>query len=206
MKIFNKQVKKVWEEIMIKDLLLSNRSYRRFDNSLKIDSETMETLIDSARLTCSARNAQPLRFIYSINDDVNKQIFSTLSWAGALKNWDGPEEFERPSGYIIVTTKQANIKWTMFDCGAMSQSILMTARENGLGGCILGAVSREKLSEIISLEPENEIMVVIAIGKPIEKVVIEEMQNDECNYWRDAEKTHHVPKRNLTDLITKRYI
>jgi hypothetical protein len=44
---------------------------------------------------------------------------------------------------------------------------------------------------------------ILALGKTKEKVIVDEVTNDDVKYWRDEEKNHHVPKRNLNDLIIK---
>nr|NQU92684.1 nitroreductase family protein [Bacteroidota bacterium] len=88
------------------------------------------------------------------------------------------------------------------DQGIAAQSILLGAVDKGLGGCIIGSIKRELLREMLNIDPMLEILLVIALGKPKEQVVIEKMnQDDNIKYWRDENGIHHVPKRNLDDLI-----
>ena len=87
---------------MIRDLILKNRSYRRFYQDEKIERKTIEELIDLARLSSSGGNLQSLKYIISCDDDKNKIVFSHLKWAAYFKDWEGPEEGERPSAYIIL--------------------------------------------------------------------------------------------------------
>jgi nitroreductase len=82
------------------------------------------------------------------------------------------------------------------------QNILLGAVEKGLGGCIIGSVQRKKLNEILNVPEPYEIQFFIALGEPVEKVVVEEIGPDgDVKYWRDAQAVHHVPKRRLEDLI-----
>lgn len=183
-------------------LIRNNRSYRRFDANYVIDRQTLLELVDLTRYTSSARNAQPLRYFLSAEKEMNDMIFPTLAWAGYLKDWDGPSHQERPTAYIVVTADtELKGSFTMFDAGLATQSILLGAVDNGLGGCIIGAVKKEKLSEIIGLKKSLEVICVVALGKPDETVVIEEMTTDDFKYWRDEKEIHHVPKRNLKDIL-----
>jgi nitroreductase len=188
---------------MIRDLILKNRSYRRFYQEVAIGHETLRELVDLARLSASAGNLQPLKYILSCDPQKNALIFSHLAWAAYLKDWPGPAEGERPSAYIVVLgDKEINQSFVGYDSGIAVQSILLGAAEKGLGGCIIGSVQREELRKAIGILPRYEILLVVALGKPIEKVVIEAIGPDgDIKYWRDAEGVHHVPKRHLDDII-----
>ena len=187
---------------MIKDLVKRTRSYRRFFEDQYIPKETLRNLIDLARLSASAANRQPLKYLLSNEKETNALIFSRLKWAGYLKDWAGPEEGERPSAYIIVLG-DTDIS-SSFECdhGIASQNILLGATEMGLGGCMVGAVERKYLREDLHIPNQYEILHVIALGKPREKIVIETVGSDgDIKYWRDESDTHHVPKRTLEEII-----
>ncbi|TLX76174.1 nitroreductase family protein [Labilibacter sediminis] len=187
---------------MLKDLILKNRSYRRFYQDETISEETLTELIDLARLSPSARNAQPLKYIICNKPEVNNTIFKYLSWAGYLPDWHGPEEGERPSAYIIMLNDTSISSNFFSDNGIASQSILLGAVEKGLGGCIIGSVERLQLQRSLDIPSKYKIVQVIALGKPKEEVVIEELDKDH-KYWRDMKDVHHVPKRSLQDIVLK---
>ena len=189
---------------MIKDLVTRTRSYRRFFEEYTISTETLRDLIDLARLSASAANRQPLKYMLSNEKETNALIFSRLKWAGYLKEWDGPEEGERPSAYIILLGDTEISTSVDCDHGIASQSILLGATEMGLGGCMVGAVERKHLREDLHIPSQYEILHVIALGKPKEKIVIETVGPDgDIKYWRDESGTHHVPKRPLEEIIIK---
>ncbi|OIN97665.1 nitroreductase [Candidatus Desantisbacteria bacterium CG1_02_38_46] len=187
---------------MIEELIKKNRSFRRFYQEHSIDLKTLRELVNLARLSASAGNGQPLKYILSCDPEKNALIFPCLMWAGYLKNWDGPAERERPSAYIIILGDTEISKSFGCDHGIASQSILLGATEKGLGGCIISSVHREKLQKSLNISKRYEILLVIALGKPKETVIIEEVKQDgNIKYWRDNKDIHHVPKRSLDEII-----
>jgi nitroreductase len=187
---------------MIRDLVLKNRSYRRFYQEVDINLETLREFVDLARLSGSARNAQPLKYILSCKPERNSLIFPNLAWAGYLKDWHGPGEGEKPSAYIIILGDTAIRQSFGCDHGIAAQSIMLGATEKGLGGCIIASVDREGLRQALEIPPRYEILLVLALGKPKETVVIETVEGSgDIKYWRDSKDVHHVPKRSLSDII-----
>ncbi len=187
---------------MIKDLILKNRSYRRFNENVAVERETLRELVDLARCSASASNRQPLKYYLSCATETNAKIFPTLSWAATLTDWPGPSEGERPSAYIIILGDTAISKTFGVDPGIAAQSIMLGAVDRGLGGCMLASVDRDRLRELLDIPEQYEILLVLALGSPKEKVVLEEIKpGDDFRYWRDADSVHHVPKRRLDDII-----
>jgi len=190
--------------MLMKDLVMKNRSCRRFDQGASVSRETLMELVDLARLSATASNIQPLRFLLSADASRNALIFPHLAWAAYLKDWAGPAEGERPAAYIIVLGDK-NLKQS-FGCdhGIAAQSILLGAVEKGLGGCIIASIGRPALCRALSIPDHLEVLLVIALGRPKERVVIEAIGPDgDIRYWRDADGVHHVPKRSLEELIVE---
>ncbi len=189
---------------MIKDLVWTNRSYRRFDEDVAIEEETLRELVDLARLSASGHNLQPLKYILSCDPQKNALIFPFLGfgWPAYLKGWPGPSEGERPSAYIVVLQDTEIRRSSIIEHGVAAQSILLGAREKGLGGCIIAMIKRDELRKALQIPDRYEILIVLALGKPKEKVVIEPVGPDgDIKYWRDSEGVHHVPKRSLEEII-----
>ncbi len=187
---------------MFKDLIRRCRSYRRFYQDYGIEEILLRELVSLARLSASAANLQPLKYMLSYQTSKNNLIFPALSWAGYLKDWPGPEKGERPSAYIIILGDKTIAKTFEYDCGIAAQSILLGAVEKGLGGCMLGAIDRDLFRKNLNIPQQYDILLVIALGKPKEKVVIEESKGD-IKYYRDKDNTHHLPKRPLDEIILK---
>ncbi len=187
---------------MLKDLVLTCRSYRRFYEDHPIHEKTLRKLVGLARLAASGHNLQPLKYLLSWEPERNSLIFPHLTWAAYLKDWPGPVEGERPSAYILVLGDTEIRKSFTFDQGIAAQNILLGATERGLGGCIVAALNRGKLRAALAIPDRYEILFVLALGKPKEKVVLDVLEpGGDVKYWRDAEGVHHVPKRRLEDII-----
>lgn len=187
---------------MLKKLIQKNRSYRRFYEKKRISLKTIKNLVELARLSASSANLQPLKYFLSCTHKTNQNIFPCLKWAGYLKEWQGPSKGERPSAYIVILGDTSISKSFRYDAGIAAQSILLGAAEKGLGGCIIGSIEREKLRKSLKIPEHLEILLVISLGKPREKVVIETAdKSGSIQYWRDKKNIHHVPKRALKDII-----
>lgn len=190
---------------MFKDLVRSNRSYRRFDHSQSVSMHTLEELVELARLCPSAANRQPLRFILSTAPADNEAIFACLKWAAYLTDWEGPAPAERPSAYIVMINAAKDWEFAKFDLGIMAQTMLLGAVERGLGGCMIGALDRERLRTHFSLPAEMEVSLVLALGKPVEEVrIVEVPAGGSIKYFRDDAGVHYVPKRALAELILEK--
>ena len=189
---------------MIKELIAKNRSYRRFYQEEGISEELLTKWVELARLTSSGRNIQALKYILSADPEKNEKIFRNIRWAGYLKDWDGPQEGERPSAYLVMVLDTDLVKSCYWDHGLAAQSILLGAVESGYGGCMFGAIDKPGLMKELEIDPRYEIQMVIALGRPKEIVVLDEVnESGDIKYWRDENQVHHVPKRPLTDLILK---
>jgi nitroreductase len=190
----------------IKDIVYKNRTYRRFDQSVKVDMSTLEELVDLARVTSSGANMQAIKFVLVTDEKMCEVVNENIGWAAALPDWPGPAEGEKPTAYIITLRDENISKNTFWDLGLWTQSILMGAVEKGLGGCQFGNIKYKDLEKILEL-PENLVLTsVVAIGKPVEKIVLVDVPlSGSMNYYRDENMVHYVPKRKLEDIILKKF-
>jgi nitroreductase len=188
------------------DLILQNRSYRRFYQHESITTELLAELADFARLSPSSGNIQGIKFFLSAEPSQNEVIFRYLRWAFYIKDWDGPPEGEKPAAYILMLWDTDIREPVDIDTGIAAQSILLGAVSKGYGGCMIGSIERVGLRKALHIPENFEIPLVIALGKPKEKVVIEELPaSQQVEYWRDDFGIHHVPKRKLEDITFTRF-
>jgi len=186
------------------ELIVRNRSYRRFDSSKAVDEATLRHLVDIARRTASAANRQPLKYVL-INDEAGcGRLFPHLAWAAALKDWRGPAEGERPTAYLLILCDKEISSSAGCDHGIAAQSILLAATERGLGGCMIGSVDRAGIRRDFGIPERYDLLLVVALGAPAEVCILEEAEpGGDLAYWRDSTGVHHVPKRPLKEVILK---
>ena len=184
------------------ELVKQNRSCRRFDNSHKIDEKTLRQLVGLARNCASAANQQPLKYMICCDENKNSEIFQCLGWAAYLKEWKGPVKEERPSAYIIILGDHNVSDKFWCDHGITAQTMLLGARHMGLGGCMFAAINIKKLKKSLNIAQHLEPKLVVAMGKPVEEIQIDNLGEDgDIKYFRDENQVHHVPKRRLEELI-----
>lgn len=187
---------------MFNELVTNNRSYRRFVEDYRLSRKDALELINLARLCPSAANLQTLKYYIVISKDQCDLVFPHLRWANYLRNWDGPQPGERPAAYIIILCPLSTGKFHHLDTGIAAQTILLGATEKGLGGCMMASVDKDAIHRLLSLPEDLEVALIIALGKPSERVVVDDVIDPEdIEYWRDDDGVHHVPKRSLEDLL-----
>ena len=184
---------------MLNELLQKNRSYRRFDEGYEIPKEVFVALTEALRYTASAANLQRVRVFYVTEPALRQRVFETLGFAAYLKNWDGPAPGERPTAYAVLLTEEEPNSVLSIDVGLCAQSMLLSACEKGLGGCIFGSFCREKLLSALEISGYHP-SIVIALGKPAETVRITDMVDGDVKYYRNELDEHIVPKRSIEEL------
>lgn len=187
---------------MLFDLVQKSRSYRRFDHSFKISTESLKELVALARCTPSVGNLQPLKFLLVHEEEATDQLFGFLKWARYLRDWTGPVDSERPTAYVVVLGDTTIAQSFQFDAGIAVQTMMLGAVEMGLGGCILTSIDRDALRAAYSIPFHFEIVLVMALGKPVEQVELEDLGAEKnIKYYRTPDGIHHVPKRDVNELI-----
>ena len=182
-----------------RELVLKNRSTRAFDPARRISREELEQLVDLARLTPSAVNLQPLKYLLSWQEETNALILAHTAWAGLLKDISLPPEGKGPAGYIVICTDTRIAKNAATDVGIAAQTILLGAAEKGLSGCMIGAID-PKLHDLLGLKEQYRISLIVALGKGAEDIRLTETKGNDTASDRDGD-AHYVPKRPLDEIL-----
>lgn len=199
------------------DIVKKTRSYRRFNGQKAIAKKELVDLVDLARITSSGANRQYLKYMVFSKDSPEgtalcNQVFQNIKWAGYLSDWDGPVKEEQPTGYIVLLRDTSIFENISIDEGIAAQTILMGATDKGFGGCFIGSFNKGNIEEVLSLSTISggpyQIALIIALGYPVENVVLEDIGTngitsipDNIKYYRDKKNIHHVPKRTLSQVL-----
>jgi hypothetical protein len=104
-----------------------------------------------------------------------------------------------PPAYIIICTTVPECKRVQVDAGIAVQSMLLKAVEMGLNGLAIGSFHKGNI--LRELELPYEPLMVVAIGKGIEKIELTPIAPEESHAYYRKNGVHYVPKIALKDLI-----
>lgn len=190
---------------MFKDLVMKSRSYRGYDETRRISREELLKIVDCARFAPSSVNQQPLKYYLACEQPQLDVIQPLTGWARALPQMQLPHPGKCPTAFIVIcqeTEWASNLSRFQRDVGIVAQTMILQAVEMGLGGIMIGNFNPEAVQTALSLPEHIVPMLIVALGKPDETVVIKEVSTGEpLRYYRDAEDIHYVPKRKLEDII-----
>ena len=192
---------------MFLDLVKKARSVRGFREDRPVTDEELRYLVECARYTPSARNAQVLKYALVNTPEMLQKVQPLTKWAGALKELNLPYPGTCPQAFIVICQDyRLNDSPTAFqkDVGIAAQTMLLAANELGLGGCMIASFSAGELKMVLGLEDFLKPQLVLALGAPMEDIRITDVGPDgNTTYYRDEKGTHYVPKRTLEELILR---
>ena len=181
-------------------LLLKNRSHRGYDANFIVREDQLRRIIAVNAKIPSARNQQVLRFRPVLSGEAQK-ILAHIRLGGALPHLHLPLPGTEPNAFIIVCSTVAEYRYVDIDLGISAQSMLLQAAEIGLNGICIGAFDKERIRQEFGLEWEP--LLILAIGRGIEKIELVPIGADgERAYYREND-THYVPKVRPEDLTIK---
>jgi nitroreductase len=191
-------------------LVSEARTCRRYDASKELPAGTLDWLVDCARLTPSASNAQVLRYITVQAPKTREKLYPALGWAAQLKEWGGPIEKERPTGYIVVLSGKGPdgkvSAHSYLDAGIAAQTIQLAAWSKGIGMCIFRNFNPKVISDVVTVPADLEIVLTLALGFAVEERRLVPVGPDgSVKYYRDDKGVHYVPKRLLKDVLLGKY-
>ncbi|MBE6535072.1 MAG: nitroreductase [Ruminococcaceae bacterium] len=188
----------------LKNLIDKNRSHREFKAGVKIPRERIEAWILNASHCPAARNLQAIKYMIIDSDETVAELLPLTFWAASLGK-KLPPEGHGPCAFIVMCHDHTIAPLTSFfymDIGICAQTIMLSAANEGFGGCMIGSASVEAVKNLLSLPENLEPALILGLGAPEDEVVLTASAGD-VKYYRDENNVHYVPKRTLDEIILK---
>ena len=181
------------------ETILARRTIRKFKQT-KISNSLLEKLINAARVSPSAGNLQPLEYVVVRDKEFTEDIFQHVKWAAYIAPRGIPKEGEKPMAYIVVVENhKAGSASSPYDLGAAIMALLLTAWDEGLGGCWIKTCDKPALKKLLKIPETHEVDSVIALGYRAEEPVMEENDTN-IKYYIDDKGIFRVPKKRAQTL------
>jgi len=147
------------------EAIKKRRSIRKYKDK-QVEEEKILKILESARLAPSAKNLQEWRFIVVRDKEKRKKL------SEAARN----QKFVEEAPVVIVCCAETD-EYRM-TCGQLSYPIdvaiavehmVLTAVEEGLGTCWIGAFYEDKVKEILNIPEEIKVVELLTLGYPDEE-------------------------------------
>jgi len=155
------------------EMITSRQSDRRYDPR-PVENEKLSRIIEAARMSPSANNAQPWKFIVVTDPDLIKKIAEAAS-----ANLLGINSFvtQAPVQIIVVRektdiqTRTASVMksrdYSLIDIGIASENICLQAEAEGLGSCIIGWFDEKSVKKHLGIPGSKRVELIITLGYSI---------------------------------------
>lgn len=181
------------------ELLLKNRSQRGYLKDYVVRREELERIVGVCSKIPSARNQQVLRFRLVTRDTGADKVLQNIKLGAALPELHLPLPGTEPEAFIVVMSTAPESKMVDIDLGIALQSMMLKAVEMGLNALVIGAFNKANVTKELVLPYEP--LMILAIGKGIEKIELTPIAPEDSHAYYRKEGIHYVPKIAAKDLI-----
>lgn len=185
------------------EFLRSRRTYRRFAQRA-VPHEILTEAVDAARMASCGANRQTVRYIVVESADAVAAVQPLVHWAAYLPPEQGtPKADELPTAFIAVLQDDNLPGASDVDVGLALGSLTAAAWAHGVGSCIMGAIDRPALKELLALPEGVRLCYMVALGYPTHESHLVEMQDGSVKYYLDTDRNYCVPKRGMDEVLLK---
>ncbi|MBW2990766.1 nitroreductase family protein [Candidatus Woesearchaeota archaeon] len=179
------------------ECISTRRSIRRFLN-VPVDFETIMTIVEAGSLAPSSGNVQDWKFIVVDDKDLMEKMCEYSLKQECVQNaaflivvCSDPEHTELHYGL------RGQRLYTVQNCAAAAENMLLAAHALGLGGTWVGAFDEEKLREILDIPQTARPQAILAFGYPDEAPDHKRVKDLRVityfnTYGATIKKVHHV--------------
>lgn len=193
-----------WKGVILMSVmekLLTRRTYRRFEQKA-VPQEVVDDIVEALRLSSSGANRQAVRLVVVRNPELVAKVQPLVKWAGYLPPEQGtPKAGEQPTLYVAVVQDTSIHGDLNTDTGIALANMTLAAWDKGVGSCIMGAINKPALSELLGIAEPEKLAFMVAFGYPAHQAHIVPMTEETgIRYYLDADRSYCVPKRSREEL------
>lgn len=184
--------------------LRGRRTYRRFEQR-PVAPEILTEAVDAARIASCGANRQTVRYIIVESADAVAAVQPLVHWAAYLPPEQGaPKPDELPTAFIAILQDDNLPGASDVDVGLALGSLTAAAWAHGVGSCIMGAINRPALTELLALPEGVRLCYMVALGYPTHESHLVSMQDGDVKYYLDDNRDFCVPKRGMEEVLLKK--
>ena len=183
------------------EFLRTRRTYRRFEQR-PVAPEILTEAVDAARIASCGANRQTVRYIVVQSADAVAAVQPLVHWAAYLPPEQGqPKPDELPTAFIAVLQDDNLPGAADVDVGLALGSLTAAAWAHGVGSCIMGAINKPALTELLGIEEPQKLAFMVAFGYPAHKAHIVPLTAETgVKYYLDENRDYCVPKRSKEEI------
>ena len=185
----------------VMDTLATRRTYRRFEQK-PVPQDVVDDIIEAVRLSSSGANRQAVRLVVVNQPTDVARVQPLVKWAAYLPPEQGtPKADKQPTLYAAVVDDTSLPGDHGVDLGIALANLTLAAWDKGVGSCIMGAINKTALTELLHIEEPQKLMYMVAFGYPSHEAHIVPMTEETgVKYYLDENRDYCVPKRSKEEI------
>jgi nitroreductase len=154
------------------ELVKTRQSVRSYSD-IPVEKEKLMNCLEASRLSPSACNSQPWRFIVVDEPELREKVArSTFSELVSFNKFSVGAPV-----LVVVTASKGNLKtkvgqmitdipYYLIDIGVAAEHFCLQAAEEGLGTCMMGWFKEKEIKKHLSIPKNERVALVISVGYP----------------------------------------
>ena len=185
----------------IMEKMLTRRTYRRFEQR-PVPQNVVEDIVEAVRLSSCGGNRQAVRLVMVQSPEMVAKVQPLVRWAAALPPEQGtPKAGEQPVLYAAVLQDTSISGDLNTDTGIALANMTMAAWDSGVGSCIMGAINKPTLTELLGIREPEKLAFMVAFGYPSHASKVVPMKEETgVKYYLDENRDYCVPKRSRDEI------
>ena len=153
----------------VMESLVTRRTYRRFAQK-PVPQDVVDDIVEAVRLSSCGANRQALRLVVVQSPEMVAKVQPLVKWAAYLPPEQGmPKADETPTLYVAVLQDSSASGDLSTDTGIALANMTLAAWDKEVGSCIMGAINKPALTELLGIEEPLKLACMVAFGYPTTK-------------------------------------